>query len=38
MRTLHIGIRVGDPRSRCGTDPDGYRIEPVQWPPVIPTP
>jgi hypothetical protein len=34
MRTLHVGLRVSDlQRSRAFYgDPDGYRIELVQWP------
>ena len=41
MRTLHVGIQADAPSSPDGsddfwttwlTDPDGYRIELVQWP------
>ena len=44
MRTLHVGLRVSDLRRSLVfyqaigytvigiTDPDGYRIELVQWP------
>lgn len=37
MRTLHVGLRVVyEPASGATwiTDPDGYRIELVQWPAV----